>query len=90
MVNLIAGVESAREIPNPIAPAWFDVAFSLIPIVVLVSMIVGLVSIAKHRGLLRPIESFMWSVFVIMAPVLGTVVWFSTARRSLAEHAPTE
>lgn len=74
-------LDFASEIPNPVVPAMYDVAFSVVPLVLVAAMVAGLVSIMRRYRAMSGLESFGWTVFVVVAPVLGTLVWFFLARQ---------
>lgn len=78
IATVLAG---ADETPNPLIPAPYDVAFSLIPIALAAFAIVGLVSIIRRYATMSVGESVAWTAFVVLAPVVGAVVWFAIGRQ---------
>jgi hypothetical protein len=66
---------------DPVAPAWFDLVYSIVPLVLVSIAIVGLVSIIRRYRSMSVLESAGWTAVVVFAPVLGTLVWFGIGRR---------
>lgn len=73
-------LDFAHENVNPLIPARYDVAFSIVPLVLVAVMIVGLVSIIRRFRVMSVLESFAWTAFIVFAPVLGALVWFAIGR----------
>lgn len=73
-------LDFAQETIDPLIPAGYDIAFSIVPLVLLGLMVAGLVSIIRRYRLMSGFESFGWTAFVVFAPVLGTLVWFTIGR----------
>ncbi len=66
---------------DPVAPAWFDLVYSIVPLVLVSIAIIGLVSIIRRHRSMSMLESAGWTAVVVFAPVLGTLVWFGIGRR---------
>lgn len=73
-------LDFAQEPVDPLIPAGYDIAFSIVPLLLLGAMIAGLVSIIRRYRFMSTLESFGWTVVVVFAPVLGTLVWFTIGR----------
>ncbi|UTT62240.1 PLDc N-terminal domain-containing protein [Microcella humidisoli] len=65
---------------DPVTPAWFDLVFSIVPLVLVIIAITGLVSIIRRYRSMSVLESAGWTAVVVFAPVLGTLVWFGVGR----------
>ncbi len=72
------------EFRDPVIPAIFDVAFSLLPLLLVVPFVVlfvaALVSIRRRSGAMTGVEELGWYAFVVFAQVIGPAVWFLFAR----------
>lgn len=75
----------AHEIANPLIPAWYDAVFSIVPLVFVVAMIAGLVSIIRRYRVMSVFESFAWTVAVVFVPVFGVLIWFVLGRARYGE-----
>lgn len=69
------------SVVDPVAPAWFDLVYSIVPLVLVSIAVVGLVSIIRRYRSMSVLESAGWTAVVVFAPVLGTLVWFGIGRR---------
>jgi len=69
---------------NPPIPAFYDVAWSGVVVVMLVALVVALVQI--HRALsLSSTARAIWVLIVLFAPIAGPVIWFLVGRRPQPE-----
>lgn len=72
------------ETVNPLLPAWYDVVFSLVPLLVIVPLaalfIGALVSIVHHKDGLPGLELIGWIALVVFAQAIGPIVWFLVGR----------
>ncbi|AWB86191.1 PLDc N-terminal domain-containing protein [Mycetocola zhujimingii] len=65
---------------NPLLPVWFDIVWTLVLAVVVVSLVLALVQIARRRDL-DAVARAAWVLVVIIAPIIGPVAWFAIGRR---------
>lgn len=72
------------ELRNPLMPSFFDVVFSLLPLLLLIPflfLLVGaLVSVRRRAAAMTGLEELGWYAFIVVAQVIGPVVWFLLAR----------
>lgn len=72
------------ELLNPTLPAFFDVLFSLVPLLIVLPIAVlfvgALVSIHRRRAAMTGLEELGWYAFVVFAQLIGPLVWFLLAR----------
>lgn len=72
------------ELSNPVLPAFFDVAYSLLALLLVVPFIIlfvaALVSIRRRSAAMTGLEELGWYAFVVFAQVIGPAVWFLFAR----------
>ena len=76
------------ETVNPLLPAWYDVVWSLGPILLgllvvvpLAALFIGaLLSIVNHKDGLPGLELLGWIALVVFAQVIGPVAWFLVGR----------
>lgn len=77
------------DVVDPVLPAWYDVTFSVLPVLLGVLWISALISIARRAPRLRGLEVIGWFLFVTIAPVVGPLVWFLVGRRLTAPSDAT-
>jgi len=70
--------------PNPLVPTGFDIAASLIAVVVIAATIVALVSIVRVGRDIRPAAALVWTLIVLFVPMLGAVAWFVAGKPARA------
>ncbi|WP_231445826.1 PLD nuclease N-terminal domain-containing protein [Brevibacterium zhoupengii] len=70
---------------NPLLPAWYDVAWTAIVLVVIGLAAWSLVSLSRSK--VDAPTKLAWAVFIIVAPVLGSIVWLVHLRNRRAELA---
>ncbi|WP_168915840.1 PLDc N-terminal domain-containing protein [Microcella flavibacter] len=76
----IALAGSAAETANPTLPAAYDLAWTIVPILMIALIAVSLVSIARHTDGLSSMATAVWSAVVIFATLLGPIAWFLIGR----------
>ena len=67
---------------NPLLPAWYDIAWTTISILLIVLVIVALVSIVQTAKRLTATQALIWTLLTIFVPVVGPIAWLSVGRRS--------
>ncbi|WP_237686530.1 PLD nuclease N-terminal domain-containing protein [Arthrobacter jiangjiafuii] len=82
---LFADISTAPESINPVTPGPAGWTLSLFGALYLVLVIAALVSIAKSTHP-TPTVKVLWFLVVVVAPFLGSLVWFAFGRRK----APTQ
>ena len=72
------------ELVNPVLPAFSDVVFSLVPLLIVLPLAVllvgALVSINRRSATMSGLEELGWYAFVVFAQLIGPLVWFLFAR----------
>ncbi|WP_159623140.1 PLDc N-terminal domain-containing protein [Ruania rhizosphaerae] len=63
----------------------YDVTFTLVIVLPLVLMVVALVSAVRHPGL-RDLVQVAWFALIVLAPVVGPILWFVAGRKTVAAH----
>lgn len=72
---------------NPLIPAGYDIAWSVVAIMVLALTILAITSLARSAKHLTAIAGLMWTLLVLFVPVLGPVAWLSIGRRTkISQH----
>lgn len=74
---------------NPLIPAGYDIAWSIIAMFAVALMIVAIISLARGARHLTVIAGLAWSLVVVLVPVIGPVVWLSVGRRTGVAHRQT-
>ena len=67
---------------NPLLPAGYDIAWTIISILLIALVIVALVSIARTAKRLTSTQALIWTLVTIFVPVVGPIAWLSIGRRS--------
>jgi len=74
---------------NPILPAGYDIAWTIVPFLVIALVVVALVSLARTAKRLTSMQALIWALVTIFVPVVGPLAWLSIGRRSdLADVQP--
>lgn len=72
------------ELVNPTLPAFYDVLFSLVPLLIVLPLAVlfvgALVSIHRRSTSMTGLEELGWYALVVFAQLIGPLVWFLLAR----------
>lgn len=82
---IFTDISTAAESINPITPGPAGWTLSLFGVLYLVLVIAALVSISKSTHP-TPTVKVLWFLVVVVAPFLGSLVWFAFGRRK----APTQ
>lgn len=69
---------------NPLIPAFYDVAWSGVVVVMLVALVVALVQIRRAPSL-SSTARVIWVLIVLFAPIAGPVIWFLLGKRPQPE-----
>lgn len=69
---------------NPLLPAGYDIAWSIIAIAIAVFAVVALVSLARSAKQLTTIQALVWTLLVIFVPLVGAAAWLFVGRRAVA------
>jgi uncharacterized membrane protein YhaH (DUF805 family) len=76
---------------NPIIPAGYDIAWTIVSILVIALVVVALVSLARTSKRLTVTQALIWALVTIFVPVVGPLAWLSIGRRSgLAQVQPSK
>ena len=67
---------------NPLLPAGYDIAWTVVSMLMIALVIVALVSIARTAVRLTPWQALIWTLVAILVPVIGPIAWLSIGRRS--------
>jgi hypothetical protein len=69
---------------EPLIPAFYDIAWSGVVVVMLVALVVALVQIRRAPSLSSTARA-IWVLIVLFAPIAGPVIWFLVGRRPQPE-----
>jgi drug/metabolite transporter (DMT)-like permease len=75
------------ETNDPLIPAYVELAWVVLPVLVVALAVIALVSISRTAHRSRT-EVVAWVAFVVVAPVVGSVAWLlvnSSLRRADAQ-----
>ena len=75
---------------NPIIPVGYDIAWTMVSVLVIALVVVALVSMARIAQRLTAAQALVWALVTIFVPVVGPLAWLSAGRRSgLAQVQPS-
>lgn len=85
MIPLAGGRRSfyARDMAgsaNPLLPAGYDIAWTTAFLLILALTILALVSIARAAKRLTSTQAMMWTLLVVLVPVIGSLAWLAIGR----------
>lgn len=69
---------------NPLIPAGYDIAWSLIAFVTFALTVVAIVSLMRVARLMMTTQALVWVVVVLFVPILGPLSWLFVGRRSVS------
>ncbi|MEJ1154412.1 MULTISPECIES: PLDc N-terminal domain-containing protein [Microbacterium] len=72
-------------VDNPLIPAGYDVAWSMVMLAIAVLAIVAMVSWWRATKWLSLTERLMWVLLIIFVPLFGPLAWFAIGRRCVAQ-----
>lgn len=68
---------------NPLIPAGYDIAWSVIAAAVIALTVIALIVLARWAKQLTAVQALIWTLVVLFVPVLGAVAWLAVGRRSV-------
>ena len=84
---------STDDFVNPLIPAWYDIAWSIGGVVILLALVavwaVALLSIQRHSDRMPPAATAVWVGIVLFASLLGAIAWFTIGRPQARERPST-
>jgi uncharacterized membrane protein YhaH (DUF805 family) len=66
---------------NPLIPAGYDIAWSVITVVVVVLTVVALISLARSAKRLTDWQRVVWVALILLMPVIGSISWLAIGGR---------
>tara|TARA_R110002020_G_scaffold203551_6_gene407327 strand:+ start:2950 stop:3192 length:243 start_codon:yes stop_codon:yes gene_type:complete len=67
---------------NPLIPAGYDIAWSIVTVAAIVLIVVALISLARSAQRLTSLQALIWVLVVLFVPVLGSIAWMAVGRRT--------
>lgn len=77
------------DVQNPLIPAGYDIVWSLVAVLVIALTIAALVTIARSARRLTATQALIWTVIVLLVPLLGPVAWLTIGRRAVPPEPTT-
>jgi hypothetical protein len=75
------------DVANPVIPVWFDLIWSTVAAIAIVLAIGALITLARNARRLSPNLALIWTLVILLVPVLGPVSWLMIGRRAASiEH----
>lgn len=68
---------------NPLIPAGYDIAWSVITAILIALTVVALISLMRSVKRLTGAQAMVWTLLIILIPLLGSVAWLAIGRRTL-------
>ncbi|MEV8267405.1 PLDc N-terminal domain-containing protein [Microbacterium sp. NPDC076911] len=72
-------------VANPLAPASYDVIWSIVMLAIAVLTVVAMVSWWRATKWLSLTERLMWVMLIVFVPLFGPLAWFAIGRRCVAQ-----
>lgn len=66
---------------NPLLPAAYDIAWSVIVALVMVLTVVALTVLVRSARQLTAGWALAWALFILFVPVVGSALWLTAGRR---------
>ena len=66
---------------NPLLPAGYDIAWSVITAVVIALTVVALISLVRSAKRLTDWQRVVWVALILLVPVIGPISWLATGDR---------
>jgi hypothetical protein len=68
---------------NPLIPAGYDIAWSIVAVLVFALAVAALVSLARSAKRLSATQALVWTLVILFVPVAGPVAWLAIGRRAM-------
>lgn len=66
---------------NPLIPTQWELSVTAIGLLIIALAVAAVVSLARDRHY-TPGQRLLWLVVILLAPIVGSVVWLSIGRRA--------
>ena len=73
---------------NPLIPAAYDNMWFALSLLIVAFVIAALVSIARTAKRLTSMQALVWTLIVLLVPVVGCAAWFAIGRSAVAGRQP--
>lgn len=67
---------------NPLMPAGYDIAWTAVTVLVVALTVVALVALARSAKQLTSTQALLWTLIVLLVPVIGPAAWLFIGRRA--------
>ena len=74
---------------NPLIPGGYDIAWSVITVLVIALTVVALVVLARSARRLTSVQALVWTLVVLFVPLVGPAVWLTIGRRAVPAQRTT-
>lgn len=71
------------ESVNPLLPAWYDVVWSATAVAMFVLLVIALISLSRSAKSLSSLQTLVWTLVALFAPIAGPLAWLFIGRRSM-------
>jgi hypothetical protein len=68
------------DVRNPLIPAGYDMAWSVIAVLVVALTITALVVLSRSAKRLTSTQALIWTLVVLFVPVVGPFAWLAIGR----------
>ncbi|MBW9094500.1 PLDc_N domain-containing protein [Microbacterium jejuense] len=75
---------------NPLVPAAYDITWSIVAVVVIALTCLALISLIRSGRPLSLIQATIWTLLILVVPVLGPIAWLAVGRRAAVAQGTTE
>ncbi|WP_106815823.1 PLDc N-terminal domain-containing protein [Microbacterium timonense] len=70
------------DVHNPLLPTGYDVTWSMLTAVAIALTVLALILLARSARRLTPSQGLLWTLVVLLVPVLGPIAWLTIGRRT--------
>ena len=75
--------------PNPLIPAGYDMAWSVVAVLLIALTIAALFTLMRAAAGLSATQALVWTLVVLFLPVVGAVTWLTIGRRAAPARPKT-
>jgi hypothetical protein len=74
---------------NPLVPGGYDIAWSVVAVLLIALTVVALISLARSAARVSRTQALVWTLIVLIVPVVGPIAWLTIGRRTALVHRQT-
>lgn len=75
---------------NPLIPTGYDIVWSVVALALFALMVTALISLVRSARALTTVQSLVWTLLVLLVPLLGALAWLFVGRPSAVQPVAQE